>query len=295
MARVSDSVPVVDHEASAERGVWLTLALALVLSLAFHGAVTTVLGWLDPSALAIAPPAPPSELFVETVVEEPEPEPEVEEPEPEPEVEEPEPEPEVVEPEPQPEPVERAPRPNDPAPEPPPQAEEPPPPEPLDLSGTVLTGTGNSDFQVVQGDGSDREGPIGPPPTRRGGSPDGVPNGTGGGGTGTDPGPRVLPLANLSRPPSPPNQQRMNACVNENFPRSARQQSLEGVATVRGRVMPDGSFTRLRIASESIDGLGFGQACLRCLRGQRWTPPLGPNGDPVATDVRYDCSFRIRD
>ena len=291
MDATRDSTRVVDHVAREERAVWLTLLLALVVSLAFHGTVTAALGWIDVGSLAIAPPTPPTEFTIDTAIDEPEPEveePEVEEPEePEPEV----PEPEVVEPE----PVQRDPRPNDPAPEPPPLAEEPPPPEPLDLSGTVLTGDGNSDFQIVQGDGSDREGPIGPPPTRRPGSPDGVPGGTGGGGMGTGSGPRVLPLADLSRSPAPPDQDRMVSCIRENFPREARQQSLEGVATVRGRVMPDGSFTRLRVASESIRGQGFGEACLRCLRGQRWTPPLGPGGSPVATDVPYRCTFRVRD
>ena len=277
---------------------WAVLVLAVVLSLAFHGMTMGALALIDVSRLAVAPPPPPVEFVVDTTAEEPEPEPEPEVEEPEPEVEEPEPEveepePEVEEPEPEPEPVVRRPEPNEPAPEPPPQAEEPPPP--LDLSGTVLTGTGDSSFSVAQGDGSDREGPIGPPPSRSGGSPDGVPGGTGGSGMGTGAGPRVLPLADLSRRPAPPSNQDISSCMRENYPVTARRQELEGVVRVRGRVMPDGSFSRTRIASESISGQGFGQACLRCLRDRRWTPPLGPNGEPVATNVSYTCNFELRD
>jgi len=273
--------------AEDDRERWLVLAIAAVFSLGVHFGITTGLGFIDVQSLAIAPP-PPTEFTIETTI------PEDDEPEVEEEVEE-EPEPEVEEPEPEPEPeVVRAPRPNDPAPEPPPQAEEPPPPEPLDLSGTVLTGTGDSSFTVVQGDGSDREGPIGPPPRRRTGSPDGVPGGTGGGGTGTGSGPRVLPLADLSRRPAPPDTSGITSCLQSNYPEAARNQGLEGVSRVRGRVMPDGSFARVRIASESVRGQGFGQTCLRCLRGKRWTPPLGPDGNPVATDVTFSCDFQIR-
>jgi TonB family protein len=274
-----------------DRERWLVLALAALFSIGVHVGITTGLGLIDVESLAIAPP-PPTEFTIETstvaeeeeIVEEEEPEPEEEEPEPEPEPEIEDPEPEVI----------RAPEPNDPAPEPPPQAEEPPPPEPLDLSGTVLTGTGDSSFTVVQGDGSDREGPIGPPPTRRTGSPDGVPGGTGGGGMGTGSGPRVLPLADLSRRPSPPDTTSITRCLQSSYPEAARNQGLEGVARVRGRVMPDGSFSRVRIASESVRGQGFGQTCLRCLRGKRWTPPLGPDGNPVATEVTFSCDFQIR-
>ena len=273
-----------------DRERWLVLGLAALLSIGVHFGINTGLGWIDVESLAIAPP-PPSEFTIETSVAEDEeleePEEEVEEPEPE----EPEPEPEIEEPEPE---VVRAREPNDPAPEPPPEAEEPPPPEPLDLSGTVLTGTGDSSFTVVQGDGSDREGPIGPPPRRQPGSPDGEPGGTGGGGMGTGSGPRVLPLADLSRRPSPPDTSGITGCLQSNYPETARNQGLEGVSRVRGRVMPDGSFARVRIASESIRGQGFGQTCMRCLRGKRWTPPLGPNGNPVATEVTFSCDFQIR-
>lgn len=272
-----------------DRERWLVLAITAVFSIGVHFGITTGLGLIDVSSLAIVPP-PPTEFIIDTMVAEDD-EPEEIEEEVEEEVEE---EPELEEPEPEPEPVVRAREPNDPAPEPPPEAEEPPPPEPLDLSGTVLTGTGDSSFTVVQGDGSDREGPIGPPPRRRTGSPDGVPGGTGGGGMGTGSGPRVLPLADLSRRPSPPDTSTITSCLQSNYPEAARNQGLEGVSRVRGRVMPDGSFARVRIASESVNGQGFGQTCMRCLRGKRWTPPLGPDGNPVATEVTFSCDFQIR-
>ena len=59
--------------------------------------------------------------------------------------------------------------------------------------------------------------------------------------------------------------------------------------------MPDGSFERIRVRSESIEGQGFGQQCVRCLRNRRWaSAPLGRDGGPVATDVSYRCRFNFR-
>ena len=41
------STQVVEQHGSREREVWLTLAIALVMSLALHGTVTAALGWID--------------------------------------------------------------------------------------------------------------------------------------------------------------------------------------------------------------------------------------------------------
>ena len=272
----------------------IPLGVAVGLSLLFHVVgipllmfVLELSNLLNPVVVDI-----PQPIDVDITVQEPE---ELPEPEPEPE-EEPEPEPEA-EPEPEP-PPEPPPRPPESEPEPPPPAEEPPeaPPEPVDFTGLTLTGNTGSGFAVVAGDGSDREGPLGPPPTRR--EPEGVPGGTPGGmGTtpgGTGMGPRVVAMADLSRRPRQPDG--LAGVLRENYPDQARSQGVEGRAFVRVRVNPDGSLSQLRVVSESPSGYGFGRACMQTLRrGARFQPALDRQGNPVATVInRFPCTFSVR-
>ncbi len=225
---------------------------------------------------------------------EPEPEPELEPlPEPEPE---PEPEEVVPEPEPEPEPVRPPPRPrprNEPPPPPPPDDEPPPPPPPpapIDFPD-VLTSEGNSGGStfVVPATQAPTMGPIRSPRagTGMGDRADGQE-----GGTGTGMGPVVVALSDLSRAPEAPTG--VAACLEENYPRQAKQQGVEGTARVRLRVSPSGRASRIRVRSESVDGFGFGAACRRCLSDRRWSPPLDQEGQPVATTVPFRCQFRIR-
>ncbi|HJK92963.1 MAG TPA: energy transducer TonB, partial [Polyangiaceae bacterium LLY-WYZ-15_(1-7)] len=213
----------------------------------------------------------------------------------EPEVVEPEPEPEVEPPPPPPE--ARPPRDPSPEPPPPPQEEPPPPePEPVDFTGLTLTSEGSGGgFTVQASDGTDRRGPLGPPPTRaRRGAPGGEEGGTGGGGTGEGSGPRIVPSSDLSRQPRPPSTSAIAQCMQDNYPRQARNQGVEGVARVRIQINPNGAVSNLRVRSESVSDQGFGRACIQCLRGRRWSPPLDRNGNPVATRVTYSCTFTVR-
>ncbi|MBX3247624.1 MAG: hypothetical protein KF901_10645 [Myxococcales bacterium] len=255
-----------------------------------------ILGLLDLLNPLTPQPSPPRPAVVEVIAlpePEPEPEPVVEaEPEPEPEPVAPTPPPPTPPP-PRPEPRER------PAPEPPPRAEEPPPrPEPLDLTGLTLTSESGS-FAVAGGDGTDREGPIGPPPSRTvpRGTRDGVEGGTGGGGDaeGTGP-PRIYAPESLARAPQAPRDaiDRLRACQQQNYPSEARAQGISH--TVRGRMVveADGSLSAIRIGRDRT-GLGFDEVCRRCLGEQRgWEAGRDRQGNAVRSYQPVFCEFSVR-
>ncbi len=104
----------------------------------------------------------------------------------------------------------------------------------------------------------------------------------------------MVPVSNLSRRPQPPSNSAIVSCLQENFPRNARQQGIEGVASVRMQVNPNGNPSGFSVRSESIRGEGFGAACIECLRGRSWSPPLSRDGQPVATRITYNCQFTVR-
>jgi len=178
---------------------------------------------------------------------------------------------------------------------PPPPDEPPPPPPPPPQQAPyrfeqILTGapgTGSS-FQVPEG-GVAAERPVAP--GRSGGTAShGAPEGPAE-GPPRDPGPPVVAVADLSARPVAPE---LNSRLLANYPRRARQQGIEGDATLSLRVNPDGSVSRLRVVAESVPGEGFGDACLRTVEGSRWGAPRDRSGRPVATQVSYRCRFRVR-
>ncbi|NLY94555.1 MAG: hypothetical protein GXY23_11070 [Myxococcales bacterium] len=261
----------------------LFLPLALVLSLLLHVA-------FERGLYALPAPAPrleegPRIVEMVAVVEEPPPPPAaVEETPPEPTA----PEPEVVVPPPpkeRPRAVQR-------------QKAEPPPKEPpapaeetiADFSGLVLSGQGNSGFQVQQGNLSDREGPIGKPNAvvtgrNREGSPGGVVGGTG---------EAIVAVSDLSSRPSPPSAS-YDAYLYRNFPQEARARGVGGTALVSLTIGADGRPKNIRLRRENPEGFGFGQVCVQMFRsGPAWSPPRDKNGNAVATTITFECTFSLR-
>jgi TonB family protein len=268
-----------------DRRAPLLLTIAILLSVGLHVATLFGLDFIDVRVSAAIPPEAELDFMemdpVEPAVVEPEPEPVIEEPEP---VIEPEPEPRErpVRQEVEPEEVEES--------APAPLNEDPPAEEPEELTGFTLTGDGS--FTVDGGNGQSRMSPIGT--QRPTGRPDGEVGGTGTGGMGTGMGPTVVPVRNLSRRPEPPSERIIARCLEENYPRAARRQGLAGAASVRAQIGPNGDVSRLSVRSESITGEGFGQACIQCIRGRSWSPPLSRGGQPVSTRITYTCDFVVR-
>jgi periplasmic protein TonB len=174
-----------------------------------------------------------------------------------------------------------------PATPPPPQAAPPPEAEtPADFTGDTLTNDGpGAGWASATGNGQAMRGPVGTPGARvTGRSVDGAPA-----GPPPDPGPAVVGVADLSRPPAPPD---LASVLERSYPEEARRRGVSGKAVVRTRIMPDGGARELATLSESA--AGFGEACKQTLRGSRWTPPLDRGGQPVSTFVAYTCRFEVR-
>ncbi|MEM9860580.1 MAG: TonB family protein [Myxococcota bacterium] len=103
------------------------------------------------------------------------------------------------------------------------------------------------------------------------------------------PGPSVVPVANLGRPPRPPE---LRDALRAAYPSEERREGRRGDALVRVRIAPTGRVGAVAVLQSSTPA--FGQACRQVLRGSRWDAPLARNGDPVATIVRYRCRFETR-
>lgn len=265
------------------------LAIALLVSLLSHLLFGEGLKAL-PRTIEPAP-APPPELLVEVsaITETPPPAPEPE-PEPAP-APEPEPEPEVVVPPPKAPPKPRAVRRERPPPEP--QPAEPPAPAQeniADFSGLVLTGKGNSGFTTAQGDGNDREGPIGRPGgvttgRNRAGVEGGVVGGTGD---------AIVAVADLSSRPSPPSAA-YDSYLAKNYPAEARSRGVSGSAVLSLIIGSDGKPRSIRVRRERPEGFGFGEVCAAMFRtGPAWSPPRDSDGNAVATRISFECEFSLR-
>ncbi len=259
---------------------WSLEAGWVVLAIATHVAF---LGLMPPASSSRGTPDPPDSVAVAIVEEEPEPpEPEIVEDEEAPEPEEPE----RVEPPPKPKTF-RAPKEPRKAPEKPPAAA---PETPVTFDNIVLTNEGDepSSWEMDPGSGESRAGPIGrPDAVATGRSRDGVVGGVvGGTGDGT-----VVEVGDLSRQPIPPPLKRK---LEKLYPEAASQEGVEGTVSTRLEIRSNGMPANIRIISEDPKGYGFGKACVQALRGEKWKPPLGPDGKPVTTRVTYRCGFEIR-
>jgi TonB family protein len=154
-----------------------------------------------------------------------------------------------------------------------------------DFSGTTLTGTGG--WASAVGSGAPMNGPIGSPSgVVTGRNKEGVAGGVVG-GTGE----RVLGPGDLSRGPLPPNSDLLNAALERSYPKSARQQGIEGVARIRLRVHASGKLQPLATLSETFPG--FADACKSSLREVSFQPALDKVGQAVATDITYKCDFTV--
>ncbi len=170
------------------------------------------------------------------------------------------------------------------APEPPKAAAPPPAAEaPVDFTGVTLTADGNSTWASAVGNGQALNGPA-PRVAKvtghdRAGSADGVVAA-----------PAMVSEASLSRKPVPP--AGMDQLLEKNYPARARAQGVSGTALLAVRIGADGRVGELRIVRETSD-YGFGEACIKTLRGGRWQAPLDRHGNPVATEIKYSCDFEV--
>lgn len=199
----------------------------------------------------------------------------------------------IAEPEPEPEPIkarpprEASPRPVEKAP--PPSKEAPAAAEETiaDLTGTTLTGESAGGWVSAVGSGAAMTGPIGKVNAAVTGRDRAGVEGGVLGGTGT----RVVSEADLSRRPQPPAAELLNEALERNYPKSAKQQGIEGTARIKVRVLANGKLQPLGTVSETHPG--FGDACKASVRDTSWGPGLDRAHQPVATDITYKCEFNV--
>jgi protein TonB len=175
----------------------------------------------------------------------------------------------------------------------PPPEEAPPPTEAPaeeveDFTGTTLTAADGAGWSTAVGSGGALKGPVGK---------------IGRGQTAPAPqasakqapaGPRVVPLSSLSRKPGPPTG--LDRLLEKNYPSRARMQGVEGRALMKLRLLPSGRVGEMRVAEEFPPSFGFAEACRKTLReSQAFAPGLDKDGNPVATDINFTCSFVVDD
>jgi TonB family protein len=134
------------------------------------------------------------------------------------------------------------------------------------------------------------DGPIGAPGgqvtgRRRTGTPEGVV-----GGSPNTPPEAIIAVADLRSPPGEPGG--VGERLQRLYPTRLRSMSIEGSAVVRIRISANGSVSRLRVLRASEPE--FGQACLTAVReAGAWRAAVGPDGQPAATEIRYNCEFSL--
>lgn len=244
----------------------------IAMSTATHVVLFTGLGLVPSPSEVLARQEMEFEV-VEPAKPPPEPEKPIEEPEPErPKPAKPPPA-KPAEPEPEPEPAKA-----EPEADPVPTSDEPV----ADFTGVTLTAEGGgAGWSTAVGSGAPLRGPVGKIGDKTEGSP------------AAKQGPRVLAADRLGRRPEPP--PGMSDILQRNYPRRARVQGVEGRAALRLRILPGGRIGSIRTVSESPEGWEFAEACRQTVQqaGPWPRPPLGPDGEPVATDVTYTCRFEV--
>jgi TonB family protein len=246
------------------------------VSVGAHMALLGVLGFMPAQVIEerkevtmeIAEPEPPPPPPPPAAAEEPKPEPE------------PAPKPKAAPPKPAAAPKA--------APEPPQSDPKPAAEAPVDLTGVTLTGDDGASWSSVVGNGEAIQGPaarIAKVTGRdRAGSSDGVVGGQG-------KGPALVGEDSLSRKPvAPPG---LDALLEQYFPPRARAQGVSGSARVRVRILADGSVGPMTVLRETGGGFDFGSSCMKALKQKRWQPPLDKRGQPVATEINFDCEFDV--
>jgi protein TonB len=191
--------------------------------------------------------------------------------------------PKPPEPEKEPPPPKSAPRQPAPAAPPPEQPAAPPPPEVADFTGVTLTADGDgASWSTAVGSGAPLKGPVG-----KIGSP--APQQA---AKIAPVGPRFVPAQSLARKPQPPSG--LNALLEDNYPRRARMQGVEGKVLVTLRILPSGRVGDMKVVDESPDGFGFALACTDTLRkAPPFLPPLDRSGAAVASEIKFTCTFEV--
>jgi protein TonB len=107
------------------------------------------------------------------------------------------------------------------------------------------------------------------------------------------PGPPTPPRVSKARGVQPKNQRRWAASIQENYPRRAAQEEIEGTVGVRVTVTGDGRATACQVTSSSGSGILDEAACKDLERYGRFDPALDVDGNPISASWSTRITYKL--
>lgn len=170
--------------------------------------------------------------------------------------------------------------------EPPPPEEEPPPPEEMpEPTSPPPPVAPPPPFNIAPNPPQmeTRQDPPPPAPTQT--RPSTAPS--------APPGPPAPPRVSKARGVQPKNQRSWAARIQENYPRRAAQEEIEGTVGVRVTVTADGRATGCSVTSSSGSDILDGAACKDLERYGRFDPALDDDGNPTNASWSTRITYKL--
>lgn len=107
------------------------------------------------------------------------------------------------------------------------------------------------------------------------------------------PGPPTPPRKSMARGVQPKNQRSWAARIQENYPRRAAQEEIEGTVGVRVTVTADGRATGCSVTGSSGSGILDEAACKDLERYGRFDPALDADGNPISASWSTRITYKL--
>jgi protein TonB len=107
------------------------------------------------------------------------------------------------------------------------------------------------------------------------------------------PGPPPPPRVSKARAVQPKNQRSWAARIQENYPRRAAQEEIEGTVGVRVTVTSDGRATSCTVTSSSGSNILDEAACKDLERYGRFDPALDDDGNPISASWSTRITYKL--
>jgi protein TonB len=170
--------------------------------------------------------------------------------------------------------------------EPPPPEEEPPPPEEQpEVTSPPPPVAPPPPFNIAPNPPQVETVQTPPPPAPTFTRPSTAPS--------APPGPPTPPKVSKARGVQPKNQRSWAARIQENYPRRAAQEEIEGTVGVRVTVTADGRATGCSVTSSSGSGILDDAACKDLERYGRFDPALDDDGNPTSAGWSTRITYKL--
>ncbi|MFM7349208.1 MAG: energy transducer TonB [Erythrobacter sp.] len=169
-------------------------------------------------------------------------------------------------------------------PPPPPPPEEPPPEQPQNTSPPPPVAP-PPPFNIAPNPPPVETVQTPPPPAPAFTRPSTVPD--------APPGPPTPPRVSKARGVQPKNQRSWAARIQENYPRRAAQEEIEGTVGVRVTVTGDGRATACSVTASSGSAILDQAACTDLERYGRFDPALDADGNPISAPWSTRITYKL--